>query len=240
MAALHFAGLIDPDGHWTGTDARLWFLGDLIDRGPDGLGVIELVMRLIEEAPGNVNCLLGNHEILTLGMQRWGETEISLTTGTVSFSRSWMRNGGLLHDLAGVTETHLAWLRRRPLLAIVDDHLLAHSDTLAYLRYGASVDEVTSAVHRVLAGDDPLAWWDVWRRLTTRYAFRGADGESNADAMLSTFGGRRIVHGHSPIPDQLDIDPEESPASYEYCAGKVLNVDSGLVMGGPVPLVRVL
>ena len=37
---------------WTGADARLWLVGDLVDRGPDGIGAIELVRRLERESAG--------------------------------------------------------------------------------------------------------------------------------------------------------------------------------------------
>lgn len=50
FAALGEQGLIDADGNWAAGNARLWFLGDFTDRGPDGIGVIDLVMRLSAEA----------------------------------------------------------------------------------------------------------------------------------------------------------------------------------------------
>ena len=61
---LRDAGLIDAHERWSGGDARLWLLGDLVDRGPDGIGAIDLVRRLQEEA--SVGCLLGNHEVMLI------------------------------------------------------------------------------------------------------------------------------------------------------------------------------
>lgn len=49
VAALTEQGLIDAEGQWAAGHARLWFLGDFTDRGPDGIGVIDLVMRLSAE-----------------------------------------------------------------------------------------------------------------------------------------------------------------------------------------------
>jgi hypothetical protein len=43
---------------------RLVFVGDLVDRGPDTPGVIELVRRLVEA--GRAQCVLGNHEFNVL------------------------------------------------------------------------------------------------------------------------------------------------------------------------------
>src|SRR5690606_4871456 len=42
-------------------DRKLVFIGDLVDRGPDSDGVIQLVQSLIEA--GNAYSILGNHEI---------------------------------------------------------------------------------------------------------------------------------------------------------------------------------
>ena len=61
---LRDAGLLDAGERWRGADARLWLLGDLADRGPDGIGAIDLVRRLERESGGAVRCLLGNHEAL--------------------------------------------------------------------------------------------------------------------------------------------------------------------------------
>ena len=44
--ALREAGLVDTAGQWSGGGARLWLLGDYVDRGPDGIGVINDVQRL--------------------------------------------------------------------------------------------------------------------------------------------------------------------------------------------------
>jgi hypothetical protein len=45
---------------------RLVFTGDLVDRGPDSRGVIELVRRLQADHPGSVVALKGNHEEMML------------------------------------------------------------------------------------------------------------------------------------------------------------------------------
>ncbi|GDY30199.1 metallophosphoesterase [Gandjariella thermophila] len=241
-AALRHAGLLDADGGWAGGAARLVFLGDFVDRGPDGVGVIELVMRLAETAPesgGEVRALLGNHEILLLGRYFFGDTAVPDGYGPRSFERSWRINGGLPADQERLTDRHVDWLLDRPALALADDHLLMHSDTTAYLEWGTSIGQINAAVRDVLHGDDLAEWWECWRRLTTRYAFRGARGPEVADALLETFGGERIVHGHSVFADQVGLLPKEITEPHLYADGKVLAVDAGLFDGGPclvVPL----
>lgn len=46
--------------------ARLIFVGDLIDRGPDSALVLTRVQQLVENAPDQVVCLMGNHERMLL------------------------------------------------------------------------------------------------------------------------------------------------------------------------------
>jgi hypothetical protein len=240
--ALRSAGLVDEDATWCGATARVWFLGDFFDRGPDGVSVVELVMSLrdqAEQAGGEVHALLGNHEILTLGMHRFGDTEVPSDFGTRTFERSWRLNGGQPGDQEALREHHLAWLTGLPVLARVDDHLLMHSDTLEYFGWGDTIDEINANVGAVLAGDDIQLWWDCWRRMTTRYAFRGPDGPEAAGKMLDALGGSRIVHGHSVIADQLGVPPPLIEGPCLYADGKVLGVDGGVFVGGPclvVPL----
>ena len=42
------------------------FVGDMIDRGPDGADVLARVWELTRELPDNVTCLMGNHERMLL------------------------------------------------------------------------------------------------------------------------------------------------------------------------------
>lgn len=77
----------DEEGliHWAGNDYVLVFNGDLIDRGPSNIETLQMVSRLIDEAPtGRVRVTLGNHEmaVLTPALFMWD----SLFSGQVSAS----------------------------------------------------------------------------------------------------------------------------------------------------------
>lgn len=240
--ALRERGLIDESDRWCGGTARLWFLGDFVDRGPDGVAAIDLVRELqrqASDAGGSVDSLLGNHEILLLGMYRFGDTPVPPAFGSRSFARSWELNGGLPADQDNLTDEHVEWLVSRPVVAHAADHLLVHSDTLEYLSWGDTAEEINTAVQAILQGDDLERWWEVWHRLTTRYAFRGPYGREAADELLDALGGTRVVHGHSVIADQLGVPPSEIEQPLLYADGAVLGVDGGLFAGGPclvVPL----
>ncbi|WP_425425620.1 metallophosphoesterase [Amycolatopsis marina] len=239
--ALREHGLLDEDDDWAGGESHLWFLGDFVDRGPDGIGAIDLVMRLqqqAEQAGGLVQTLLGNHEILLLGMYHFGDTDVPSDFGPRSFARSWEINGGQLSDLDRLNDDHVEWLSTRPLIAHAADHLLMHSDTLEYLDWGGDPEEINETVREILASDDLVQWWEVWRRMTTRYVFRGPSGPAVASALLTRFGGTRIVHGHSVIADQLGIHPTQIEEPYLYAGGQVLGIDGGLFAGGPCLVIR--
>ncbi len=69
LRVLEGAGISDASGHWIGGTATLVQVGDLIDRGSDDRMVLELIMRLEQEADrsgGRVISLLGNHEVMNL------------------------------------------------------------------------------------------------------------------------------------------------------------------------------
>lgn len=241
VSALREAGLVDANEAWAGGTAQVWFLGDFFDRGPDGLGALDLVMRLVGEAEatgGAVHALLGNHEILALGMYRFGDTEVPSDFGPRSFARSWRLNGGLESDQDGLTDRHVRWLCDLPALALVADHLLMHSDTIEYLGWGQSVEAINVSIRKVLASDDIEQWWECWRRMTSRYAFRGGQGHEVADDVMRILGGLRIVHGHSVIADQLGIMPSQIQGPYCYAGGKVLGIDGGVFVGGPCLVIK--
>jgi hypothetical protein len=226
---LEGAGLVDSSGRWAGEDAQLWVLGDLTDRGPQGIEVVELVRGLQEQAPHQVHVLLGNHEALLLGR--------ALFPGT-RFEEIWRINGGLTRDQEALTAEHLDWVRSLPVLGRAGDFLLMHSDTVGYLEWGESVDDVNATVASLLADDDPEVHWEVFASLTARHDFAGPDGTRLARDMLATLGGECIVHGHSIISTLTGVPSDEVEGPIGYADGLVVAVDGGRYDGGPLLVVQ--
>jgi hypothetical protein len=223
---LRDAEFVDGDLRWSGRDARLWLLGDLVDRGPDGIAVVELVMRLEREGP--VRCLLGNHDLGLLAAWRFG-----LVRGRRAEANPralWQFNGGQPGDLARFRPDHAAWIERLPAVAREGDWLLVHSDTDRYMHFGLSVDEVCRTVSEAASSTDPELVDDVLAVLAGRYALQEPWA---VDRLLATLGGSRIVHGHTPIPFVRGIDPELVTEPLDYGNGLVRNVDHCLFAGGP-------
>lgn len=242
VVSLEQAGLVDAGGAWCGGQARLTFLGDYFDRGPDGIGVVDLIRRLAEEAAetgGRVDALIGNHEILALGMSRFGDEHVrSELWSRSSFARSWTLNGGQVRDQERLTSEHIAWLSGLDVIALDGPNLLQHSDTTEYLRWGNTIERINNAVRDVLASDNLEQWWECWARLTTRYAFASVDGAQVAADMLSQLGGERIIHGHTFISTLVGRESSEITGPLSYAGGRALAIDGGIYSGGPCLLVQ--
>lgn len=241
--ALAAEGLIDADGNWAAGNARLWFLGDFTDRGPDGIGVIDLVMQLSAEAAaagGYCKALMGNHELLLLGAKRFGDTPVQSGAGTASFQAAWLLNGGQKSDMDRLEDHHLQWMARLDAVMEEDGHLLVHSDTTAYLEYGDSIEAVNDTVHDVLTRSDADEVWDLFRKFTKRFAFRDDSGAQAVRELLDAYGGDRVVHGHSPIPYLLgEVGTEDGEGDgiavdgpHVYADGLAIAMDGGVTMAG--------
>ncbi|MEU7554795.1 metallophosphoesterase [Streptomyces sp. NPDC044571] len=252
VTELQAQGLIDADHHWSAGNARIWFLGDFTDRGPDGIGVIDLVMRLSAEAAaagGYCKALMGNHELLLIGAKRFGDTPVASGAGTATFQAAWLLNGGQRTDMERLEDVHLQWMSRLDAAVLVDGHLLLHSDTTAYLDYGDSIEDVNDTIHELLNRNDADITWDLFRKFTKRFAFRDEEtGPQAVRELLGTYGGGRIVHGHSPIPYLLgevgteDGDDSRGPEAVDgphvYADGLAIAMDGGVTMAGKLLVVQ--
>ncbi|MCX4800479.1 metallophosphoesterase [Streptomyces sp. NBC_01214] len=252
VTELHAQGLIDAQRRWSAGNARLWFLGDFTDRGPDGIGVIDLVMRLSAEAAaagGYCKALMGNHELLLIGAKRFGDTPVVSGAGTATFQAAWLLNGGQRTDMERLQDVHLQWMSRLDAAVLEEGHLLLHSDTTAYLDYGDSIEDVNDTIHELLNRGDADITWDLFRKFTKRFAFRDeGTGPAAVRELLDTYGGSRVVHGHSPIPYLLgevgteDGDESRGPEAVDgphvYAEGLAIAMDGGVTMAGKLLVVQ--
>jgi len=92
-----------------GFDAQLVFLGDYIDRGPDGIGVLTLIrdMTLHPEDWGfsRVTALLGNHEWMAA---------MAANTGHPEDLRLWIHNGGRIEEFPAISHDFRSWILYLP------------------------------------------------------------------------------------------------------------------------------
>ena len=230
---LQDAQLINAQHSWIAGRTTLWFIGDLVDRGPDSIAVLDLVMGLQAEAAasgGTVASLLGNHEMMLLAAYRFGRRSTGLGS---NFITRWKQNGGKREDLASLTLRHLDWMAHLPAMALVDDCLLIHADAPFYITCGHSVDEVNAAFNKLLSRSDALAWEEMIEDFARRGVFlHTMGGEEIAHRFLNIFGGSQLIHGHTPISTILRCPPRKVDSPWIYAGGKCVNVDGGMALGG--------
>ncbi|HIK14702.1 MAG TPA: serine/threonine protein phosphatase [Leptolyngbyaceae cyanobacterium M33_DOE_097] len=115
----HYDGLITLlDAIAPGTDDQVYFLGDLIDRGPASAKVVEFVRT------SPYHCLLGNHEQLMLEAFPNGRIFMPAL-------QAWLYSGGRAtvasYGDSGILAEHLDWFRTLPLYLDLGDLWLVHA-----------------------------------------------------------------------------------------------------------------
>jgi bis(5'-nucleosyl)-tetraphosphatase (symmetrical) len=129
-------------------EARILFVGDLINRGPASLTALRRMKALSESSGGRVEALLGNHDLHLL----------AVAAGVQQASRS-----DTLDEILAAPDRDelIAWLRRRPLAMFVDAHLLVHAGVPP--QWSAEQTMALAAeVEEVLRGD---SWVDFLARM---------------------------------------------------------------------------
>lgn len=136
---------------------ELWFVGDLVNRGPDSLGVL----RFVRDLAANATVVLGNHDLHLLAVA-YGSTQRRL------------RRDDTVQDVLGAPDRDqlLDWLRTRPLAVRARhagrDDLLVHAGVVPQWNSDA-VMQVARDVEHALAnapetvfehmyGDEPSRW----------------------------------------------------------------------------------
>lgn len=118
--------LLDKDGYDAKQD-MLVFTGDLIDRGPDSKGVVDLVMALMKDNPDTVKMVRGNHEDLPVDLyvkHRPHSMEVWLRNGMWSTLSSYAKEKGGSYR---VSDEHLKFLASRPYSLEIQGFFFSHA-----------------------------------------------------------------------------------------------------------------
>ena len=136
------------------TADRLWFVGDLVNRGPDSLAVLRWVKSLGDAAI----CVLGNHDLHLLAVaEGYGRVHKGDTLDAVL--------------AAPDRDELLAWLRRQKLAWRDNEFLMVHAGVLPgwsvddTLQRAAEAEAVLQGPHyrdffAQMYGNSPVAWDD--------------------------------------------------------------------------------
>jgi len=230
VSVLESAGLVDGQGNWTGGKTHLVQTGDVVDRGPDSRRIMDLLMKLEQQAAsagGRVHALTGNHEAMDVyGDLRYvspGELASyrELNTHDVSYieNRSALtadakpeldRTRWKSDSVPGFAEHRAAfspegkygkWIRGHNAMIKIDDTLLAHAG-LGPKYASWSLDQINNEVRDELNHFEKLHGGIVtdeegplWYRDLAKADEAGL--QPFVSALLSHFGAKRIVIGHT-------------------------------------------
>jgi len=224
---------------------RLWFVGDLVNRGPDSLATLRLVKDLGDAAL----TVLGNHDFHLL----------AVAAGTARKHRSDTLDAVLE---AADRDDLLAWLRQRPMLHVQGKWVLVHAGLLPQWTIAQAqilAREVETALRgerwrdflATLYGDTPDTWSESLRgadrlrvivNATARMRFCTADGVIDLHTKGET---AKAPPGFFPWFDA----PERASRDHTIICGHwstvglklrpdLLALDSGCVWGGSLSAVR--
>jgi bis(5'-nucleosyl)-tetraphosphatase (symmetrical) len=239
--------LLDAIGFSPARD-RLWFVGDLVNRGPQSLEVLRFVKGL---GPG-AQTVLGNHDLhLVMQAAGFGKANKEDTLGAIL--------------AAPDRDDLLAWLRAQPLFHVENGWAMVHAGLLPawdVAQAQALSAEVSAALtapnyREFLAhlwGSEPAAWDDAltgWDRLRvvvnamTRMRFVTPDGRMELRAPGAKGPPEKAPPGTLPwfaVPgrksaDRLIVFGHWSALGFRQ-TDNVLALDSGCLWGGQLTAVR--
>ena len=220
---------------------RLWFVGDLVNRGPKSLEVL----RFVRDLGARAVTVLGNHDLHLIAQHAGVERP---------------HKGDTFRDVLGAADADelVGWLRRRPMVHVDGAYAMVHAGLLPQWsidKAAALGKEVAAALAapayreflKSMYGDKPDRWADTlsgWDRLRVivnamtrmRFCNRGGridlegKGTEPRKGYLRWYRTRRredrtLLFGHW---SQLGLVAEPH----------VLGLDSGCVWGGALTAVR--
>lgn len=236
--------LIDRIRFDPGAD-RLWFVGDLVNRGPGSLEVLRYVRGLGRRAV----TVLGNHDLHL----------ISLASGLARH-----RDDDTLRAILKAPDRDelIAWLRSRPMMHVENRWVMVHAGLLpqwSVARAAALAHEVEAALRgpkylkflENMYGNQPTRWndslqgWDRLRLIVnamTRMRFCSADGELE---LKSKGESTRAPAGFLPwfeVPGRKSAGTELVIGHWSAMGLRLLPdllaLDSGCVWGGMLSAIR--
>lgn len=227
---------------------RLWFLGDLVNRGPDSLAVLRWVAGLGERAI----TLLGNHDLHLLALWQGG-------------SRHFKPNPQLAPIFAAPDgERLLEWLRHRPLLH--RDRTLGYTLVHAGLPPQWSIEEAEQYAREVeqllqsdqfptlmahLHGNQPDGWsdslsgWDRARFIInafTRLRFCSAEGRLDFSQKIGLQSQHPLLQPWFTVPNRRSRSERILFGHWStlnlYRNHRVYGIDTGCLWGGRLTAMR--
>jgi hypothetical protein len=214
---------------WAGGSAILVVAGDLIDKGPQPVEVVDLLMALQVDAAsqgGRVIVTLGNHEAEFLVDPQNSKA----TAAGDGVDIELQRRGIAPADFASATSTYGAWLRNLPFAVSVGPWFFSHAGATE----GLSLAGLESRLEAALAAHPDFNAPDIvgdTSILEARDWFQPASVVSHNAAAL---GARHIVFGHDPKAlgprGQIAVDPTQVLLRIDCGLSPLVNDSTGKLL----------
>jgi len=224
---------------------RLWFVGDLVNRGPQSAEVLRFVRSLGERAV----TVLGNHDIhLFAYVAGYGKKRADDTFGDIL--------------VAPDRDALLDWLRERPMLHVEDGHVMVHAGLLP----GWSIEKAQALAAEVEAAFRSPDYRTFLAGLYGSQPDRWDEGLRGVDRLrvvVNAMTRMRFVNAAGVMDFRVSGEPSKAPPGFwpwfdapgRASAGlpivcghwsalglllrpDLLALDSGCVWGGPLTAVR--
>jgi hypothetical protein len=244
LQALNDLGLVGEDGRWSGGRRRFIQAGDVCDRGPEGLVLMDLLMRLQEEvqaAGGEVVCLLGNHDLYPVqaaGGIHQARSNWHCNGGGAAFNE-WLGRMGRSDAGAEVAypeapyaeefygefaadRPYGQWLRAHAIACRAGEYVVVHGgwppggpeSVEAANAAWAGAPVDTKALAAALAPGGSLA--EAYELLWARY-----QPAADVEAACLRLGCRGLIVGHTPVSGITSS-----------CGGRLIQIDTGMYRTG--------
>jgi len=214
---LQKANVIDAELAWAGGATHLVGLGDYLDRGPESRKILDLLMRLEQEAPvagGMVHPLLGNHEIMNMtGDLRYVAPEefAAFATDDIQMIAGFPK-GFLAHRVAfSLYGRYGSWLAEKPLIIVINDNAFVHGGLSEQLSK-TSLEEINQRASNDLR-EFMIAWRDLFDAgiLTYEDDFRGVQKkrwprQTTRNSTMRSVTRRAFSTGQSRVFRSLHMD----------------------------------
>ncbi len=177
-------------------DARLVFVGDIVNRGPASLQTLRRLVALGERAL----CVLGNHDLHLLAVSQQIRAP---------------GKGDTLDEILNAPDREplLDWLRRQPLARIVEGHLVVHAGVLPSWSPQQAVT-LSGEVEAMLQGE---RWVDFLRTMYGNEPSRWSDDLQGADRLrciVNAMTRMRFCTADGQMEFQTKEGPGAPPAGY--------------------------
>lgn len=207
-------------------DDQLYIIGDIIDRGPEP---IKLIQEIINKT--NITFLLGNHEDLMIRSLLYKD-ELAKT--------KWMKNGGQVtleqfEDLdSKEQEEILKWLESRP---ITIPKLTVNKKTFMLSHASHPLFKTNDILYYKTSGDLDRNQ-SLWSR-DYQYVFPNELGERYSK-LYNQYKGVTLIFGHSPVyyTNYGRTSKEGLPQISRTGKGHLINIDCGCAKGFPLGCLR--